>query len=264
MKFLSPRWRAVSWLGLFLALDSGSMLEPAHAAGPKLNLAPPKRRPPSLGISGVATSRKVFALTFDDGPDPRWTPQVLAILKKRNVPATFFMVGQMVRAHPQMALQVKAGHYPIGNHTWSHPLHPGAPQSEVERTDAILHAVLGIKPTLFRPPYGVLDNGLAKVALARGEDVVVWSCHGSDWDKHATAQGIAAKVLRKARPGGIVLLHDAGGNRSQTVAALPLIIDGLQKRGYRLVTVPELLTMGTFLHEPVLPPSKTHARNAPR
>ena len=196
---------------------------------------------------GVVTHRKVLALTFDDGPDPTWTPQVLTVLKKSQVPATFFMVGKMVRAHPQFAKMVKSGHFAIGNHSWSHPITPISARDEIERTDAILQQVLRVKPTLFRPPYGLMNNGLTKIALSRGQDVIIWNSLGADWDKHATAQSIAAKVLKSARPGGIALLHDGGGHRAATVAALPHIIQTLRSRGYRFVSVPELLAIGAPL-----------------
>lgn len=216
----------------------------------------PTPRAPARIVYGIQTKRPVLALTFDDGPDPTWTPQVLAILKQRHVPATFFMVGKMVRAHPKFAQMVKTAHFPIGNHTWSHPRKPREPQAELERTDAILQTTLGIKTTLFRPPYGIMDNGLARVALSRGQDVIDWNSLGADWDHHATARSIASKVLRGAKTGGITLLHDGGGNRSQTVAALPYIIETLRRRGYRFVTVPELLKIG--------PPLHTHVSLVPR
>ncbi|WP_157947609.1 polysaccharide deacetylase family protein [Abditibacterium utsteinense] len=217
-------------------------------------------------IYSVDTSQKVFALTFDDGPDPNYTPQVLALLKRYQVPATFFMVGSMVRAHPATALQVLAAGFPIENHSWSHPRAPKAPLSEVQRTDAILKSTLGIAPTLFRPPYGLLHNGLADAAQKRGEKVIIWSCLGADWDKKNTPAEIAAKVLRHAHPGGIALLHDGGGNRSRTLSALPLIIETLQKRGFRLVTVPQLLQMGapaaTSARTPVPIPAPTFSPDA--
>ena len=193
----------------------------------------------------MATSKKVFALTFDDGPDPAYTPQFLALLKQYRVPATFFMVGSMVRAHPATALQVKAAGFPIENHSWSHPRTPKFPVAEITRTDAILLSTLGTRPTLFRPPYGLIGNGMASAAQKEGEKVVIWSCLGADWDKKNTPAQIAAKVLGRARSGGIALLHDGGGNRSRTLAALPTIIETLQARGFRLVTVPELLRLGT-------------------
>jgi len=213
--------------------------------------ASPTPRPQPRIIYGIQTKRRVFALTFDDGPDPTWTPKILAILQKWHAPATFFMVGKMVRAHPQFALKVQAAKFPIGNHSWSHPRTSDFPAAEIERTDAIIQRVLGFKPTLFRPPYGILNNGLAKVALSRGEDVIVWNSLGADWDKRATPRSIESKVLHRARPGGIALLHDGGGNRAKTVAALPFLIDHLRKRGFRFVTLPELLKMGPPIPLPV-------------
>jgi peptidoglycan/xylan/chitin deacetylase (PgdA/CDA1 family) len=201
-------------------------------------------------VYAVRTKEKVFALTFDDGPHPTHTPQVLAALKKRGVKATFFMVGSMVRAYPKMAQTVyKAGH-PVANHSWSHPFKSKSPKAEVEHTGAIIKKVVGVRSTLFRPPYGLLHNGLADSALKRGESVVIWSSYGADWDKNATSRTIAAKVLRHASPGGIALLHDGGGHRSETVAAVPIIIDTLKKHGYRFVTVPQLLKMGEPITQP--------------
>lgn len=216
-----------------------------RAARPKL----PAARPAQI-VYAIRTSQKVFALTFDDGPHPTYTPQVLAVLKKRGVKATFFMVGAMVRAYPQMAQKVRNAGHATASHSWSHPLAPKSPKTEIERTDAVMKSVLGNRNTLFRPPYGLLHNGMADAALGRGESVIIWSSFGADWDKKATAKTIAAKVLRRASPGGIALLHDGGGNRGATVAALPIIIEALKKRGYRFVTVPQLLKMGPPLPKP--------------
>jgi chitin deacetylase len=112
-----------------------------------------------------------------------------------------------------------------------------------------MQRVLGTRNTLFRPPYGLLHNGMAQSALKRGESVIMWSSFGADWNENATSAGIAAKVLRHAAPGGIALLHDGGGHHGATVAALPLIIDTLKKRGYRFVTVPQLLKMGPVVSQ---------------
>ena len=208
-------------------------------------------------VHSVVTSQKVFALTFDDGPDPTYTPQVLAFLRAQNVPATFFMVGSMVRAHPQTALRVVEAGQTIGNHSWSHFKNPKSPVAEVGRTDAILKRVLGVATMMFRPPYGLLGNGMAAASQKEGEKVILWSAVGADWDKKATAATIAARILKKAAPGGIALLHDGGGNRTQTLAALPLIVTALTKKGYRFVSVPELLTFGPPTRSPV---AKPHAK----
>jgi chitin deacetylase len=173
----------------------------------------------------------------------------LAALKKHRVKATFFMVGTMVRAYPKTAQSVRDAGHATANHSWSHPRAPKAPKAEVERTDIVMQRVLGTRNTLFRPPYGLLHNGMAQTALKRGESVIIWSSFGADWDKNATSASIAAKVLRHAAPGGIALLHDGGGHQGPTVAALPLIIGTLKKRGYRFVTVPQLLKMGPVVSQ---------------
>jgi chitin deacetylase len=222
---------------------------PTPIPGPtprKIRIAPPKPRPARKAqvVYAIRTSQKVFALTFDDGPHPTYTPQILAILKKHDVKATFFMVGSMVRAYPKIAQTVARAGHATANHSWSHPFAPKAPKTEVERTEALMNRVMGNRNPLFRPPYGLLHNGMADVALKNGTDVIIWSSFGADWDKDATAKTIAAKVLHRASPGGIALLHDGGGHRNATVAALPTIISRLKKRGYRFVTVPQLLKMG--------------------
>ncbi len=189
------------------------------------------------------TKEKVFALTFDDGPFPKYTKEVLAILRQNHIRATFFMIGKMVHEHPKLARAVQAEGHVIGNHTWAHPAEPRAPQNEVRETDAILEKTLGIQPVLFRPPYGKLSNGLAQIAKEDKQTVVLWNSVGADWSKKATTGSIASQIIKMARPGGIALLHDGGGDRSATVAALPRIIKELTAQGYRFVTVPELLAM---------------------
>ena len=183
---------------------------------------------------------KLFALTFDDGPWPKSTGQILQILDEYNAKGTFYMVGQMVRSHPKIARQVRDAGHAVGNHSWSHPSRPRDAVAEVKKTDAEIKKVLGVLPSTFRPPYGILKNGLARQATREYMPVILWSSDSSDWRRPSAAR-IADNVLRRARPGGIALMHDGGGPRSHTVAALPIIIRELQSRGYRLVTVPELL-----------------------
>ena len=221
----------------------------AEQATPKPKPTPtpgPTARPqkPGIALYKVKTKQKVFALTFDDGPDPSYTPKILKILEQKNAPATFFMVGEMVHAHAPTGKLVAQSGYPIGNHTWTHPMKTRNPHSEIERTDMVIKEKLGITPTIFRPPYGILKNGLAREASKRHEDVILWSSDSADWKHGSTSSGIKSNVMRNVTPGGIALMHDGGGNRSSTVAALPGIIDALRSRGYKLVTVPELLNMG--------------------
>lgn len=188
----------------------------------------------------VRPGDKPFALTFDDGPWPEHTQDVLDILARYNVKATFFVVGQEVKRRPQLLKKIRDAGHSIGNHSWDHPSRPRDPVGQVQRTDAVIKATVGFTPTIFRPPYGILKNGMARQAMKGHKPVLIWSADCADW-KRPGASHIAMMIENQASPGGIALMHDGGGNRSQTVAALPGIIENLQSRGFELVTIPELL-----------------------
>lgn len=188
---------------------------------------------------------KPIALTFDDGPWPNSTSQVLNILKKNNVKATFFVVGRQVKQYPQLTKRVVAEGHAIGNHSWSHQYHKYSPSTaarELNSTTDLVHKITGVKTSLFRPPGGILNNGLATYAQQKKYAVIMWSADSLDW-RYRSTSALISSVLREARPGAIVLLHDGGGNRSKTVQALPQLIAQLKKRGYKFVTVPELMEM---------------------
>lgn len=186
-----------------------------------------------------------IALTFDDGPWSNTTSQVLNILNKYNAKATFFVVGKQVQTYPQLAKQIVNQGHAIANHTWSHEYNQysrAAAAREIDRTAEILYKTTGIKTSLFRPPAGILDNGLVAYAHQKKYAVVMWSVDSKDWRlRRNTKQAFIKNLLKEAKPGGIVLLHDGGGDRSKTVQALPQLITELKKRGYEFVTVPELL-----------------------
>ena len=195
----------------------------------------------------LKNQQKVIALTFDDGPWNKTTEQILDILKKHNIQATFFVVGQHLNARQEIGKKiVEAGHV-IANHTWNHPskkskMNPDRIKSEIGRTADLIYKITGRTTNLFRPPGGVLENGLADYAKERKHTVVLWSADSVDW-YYRSAQEITKKVLNRASNGGIVLLHDGGGPRGHVVEALPNIIAGLKKQGYEFVTIPELLTI---------------------
>ena len=192
----------------------------------------------------VGSERKVIALTFDDGPWPGSTKRILKILADNHIRATFFMIGSVLSDYPRLGRAVRDAGMAIGNHSWDHPIRPQDPVGEITDTDAEIHKILGITPTLFRPPYGALDNGLATQAKQERDAVILWSADPRDWSRPG-ANAIASVILRQASSGGICLMHDGGGDRSETVAALPRIIATLRQRGYEFVTVPELLAMRT-------------------
>ncbi len=191
------------------------------------------------------SNEKVISLTFDDGPGPKNTAQVLEILKKNHIKATFFMVGEMVQTYPKIAKQVADDGHVIGNHTWHHwyrNMDAKTVASEIDRTADIIYKTTGIKTNLFRPPGGFLHNGLVDYAKNKNYAVMMWSSQSGDADRQSPqASGQVKNVLKGAKPGSIVLMHDGGGNRSRTVQALPQIIASLKSQGYRFVTIPELL-----------------------
>lgn len=190
---------------------------------------------------------KVIALTFDDGPWPRSTLQILDILKKNNIKATFFMVGEPLAEYPQIGQKVVADGHAIGNHTWHHwygKMTLATVTREIDDTAALIYKLTGVKTAMFRPPGGVLNNGLVDYAKKHNYFVAMWSSDSTDY-RRPSVPALIHNVLKDVQPGGMVLLHDGGGDRSRTVQALPKIIAELQKRGYKFVTVPELLQMKT-------------------
>jgi peptidoglycan/xylan/chitin deacetylase (PgdA/CDA1 family) len=193
-----------------------------------------------------SNKEKVIALTIDDGPWPKTTAEMLDILKQNHVKATFFWVGSALQENPEIAKRVVAEGHAIGNHTWHHwyrKMDEATAKSEIEKTNELIYKTTGVKTSFFRPPGGYLNNGLAAYAKSQKNSVVMWSVTSADTDPRAKYQVFVKNVIRDAKPGAIVLMHDGGGNRYRTVKALPEIISGLKQQGYRFVTVPELLEM---------------------
>jgi peptidoglycan-N-acetylglucosamine deacetylase len=194
----------------------------------------------------LKVARDAIALTFDDGPWDETTGQILDILRQENVKATFFWVAQAAQNQQELARRVVNEGHAIGNHTWHHPyeaMDTATAAREIDGAAKIFNEITGIHTTLFRPPGGYLNNGLTDYAISQGYTVVLWSAESRDTDYTVDAQSYINNVLASATPGGIVLMHDGGGDRSKTVAALPTIIKTLKAQGYRFVTVPELLKL---------------------
>lgn len=185
------------------------------------------------------------ALSFDDGPWPKYTRDVLKVLKHHHVHATFFMIGENVERWPGIARDVVKAGMAVGNHSWDHPqdppfakIRPHRLRMELAETDEVLNG-LGVKhPYLFRPPAGSFDAGVVQEARRQGLRVVNWDVDPQDWRSSRSAKEIARAVLTHVRPGSIVDLHDGGGNQKATVRALPMIIKGIRKMGLKLVAIP--------------------------
>jgi peptidoglycan/xylan/chitin deacetylase (PgdA/CDA1 family) len=182
------------------------------------------------------------ALTFDDGPWPHSTAQILAILVQRQAPATFFTVGRQVERYPELVRQELAAGMAVGSHSYSHPqpfhrLPAARIRDELARGRRTLQP-LGVHPVGFRPPGGATTSAVMVAAQELGDRTVLWSVDPADWQPGVSPDQLLWRVLAGARPGAIVLLHDGGGDRSATVAALPAIVDGLRRLGLTLTVVP--------------------------
>lgn len=222
---------------------------PTTAPSPKplvepLVFAPPTQLRGQIVYQASISDSKVIALTFDDGPTAE-TLKILKILQKHNAVATFFCLGANLRENPAIAKQVVKAGNAIGNHTWHHFYHNVTEKTasdEIDNTGVHIYRSTGAKSLLFRPPGGRLNNGFADYAKKKNYVVVMWSIDPKDF-LQPPAPAIARTVLSQATSGAIVLLHDGGGDRQQTVEAVSAIIPKLKQQGYRFVTVPQLLQM---------------------
>ena len=181
---------------------------------------------------------KVVALTFDDGPSPVYTLQILRILIAAKAPASFEIIGMEGAAYPGILRAENAAGMVLVNHTWTHVDLALLPawlwSAEVDRTSSLLHGITGHPVRCLRPPYGLSDRSVDVQLGARGLAELDWDVDPSDYLRPGAAL-IARRVLAALHPGAIVILHDGGGNRSQTVAALPTIIHGIRAAGYQIV-----------------------------
>ncbi|GAB3126657.1 polysaccharide deacetylase family protein [Streptomyces calidiresistens] len=185
-----------------------------------------------------ANGARRIALTFDDGPHPEWTPRILETLRRYRTPATFFVIGENVRAHPDLLREVAADGHLIANHSWSHPRLDHLPRSrvreELERTCDLLAGVLGAPPHWARAPYGAWHPPSLEVCAELGMEPLGWSIDTEDWTRPGSS-AISRAVLDGAHPGGIVLAHDGGGDRSQSASALDHYLPRLLDRGWTMV-----------------------------
>lgn len=195
----------------------------------------------SKPVYDLDPSQRVVALTIDDGPDPRYTPQVLDLLQQHGIRATFFLVGECAVEHPELVREIADRGHHIANHTWTHPdlrhMSESAVRDELERTSDLLHRTTGRLPTWFRAPGGDFSPVSLKVAADLGLRNMSWTVDPRDWSRPGTAS-IIDTVLKDVRPGSIVLNHDGGGDRSQTVAALKAYLPVLIDEGYSFTAPP--------------------------
>ena len=192
----------------------------------------------------AANDGKMIALTFDDGPHPRYTNQILDLLARYGVKATFFEVGENVRYYPDTARRVAREGHEIGNHTDTHPHLRGINGAllfeEVEKCENAIKSVTGVTPTLFRPPEGVIEDSVKVMAQEKNYSLILWDVDTRDWAGRSSAD-IVKNVTENVSSGDIILMHDYISKKCHTVEALNVLIPALLNRGYTFVTVSELI-----------------------
>ena len=229
--------------GKFSTADTAPAVAPATQAAWGPGTAVLNAIPVGSAVERAGADTKLVALTFDDGPST-YTRAIVETLARNGATATFFVVGRQVQANPHDMQRIVDAGNEIGDHTWSHAdvpkLKAKERRSEIQGTSDVIKQVVGLRPQLFRPPYGSMTAKTNALARTLGMLPVVWTVDTSDY-KATTAREIVDRALAGLEPGAIILMHDGGGDRSKTVAALPLILKAIADRGYDVVTVSQLL-----------------------
>jgi peptidoglycan/xylan/chitin deacetylase (PgdA/CDA1 family) len=198
----------------------------------------------------IPTRERVIALSFDDGPDPRHTPEILDLLDEHRIPATFFLIGRHVRQHPELARRIAGGVHEIGNHTFTHRMLPFLRDEkivhEIRHAGEVIREVTGCSPQLLRPPMGLFTRRVVDLVEHCGCQVVIGDVYPRD--PHLPGrEKIYHRVISRAQPGSIIILHDGGNtrrvDRSQTVWATRQIVRHLQQENYRFVTISQLASL---------------------
>lgn len=214
---------------------------------------PAATTPPHASISAVASPISVLArvpptgltktvyLTFDDGPNPMWTAEILALLEANQAHASFFVVGINAAAWPWLVQREARDGDTVGDHSWSHPnlaaLSMSAVSAQLSRDKTLITLLTGTAPTLWRPPYEAFNPSVLSIAKGLAMKMQLWSTTTGDWQLPGT-EVIVLRVMSAVHNGTVVLFHDAGGNRSETVAAIAILIPELEAAGYRLAALP--------------------------
>lgn len=232
------------------AADQPTGTDPAAGYGQPItpSLAPAQGQP-RVTFTDCHVEGPYIAITFDDGPNPTQTPRLLKMLKERGIRATFFCVGQCVAESPEIAKQIITEGHEIANHSWSHPLltkmSEAAVKEQIDRTHNVIKQTTGVTPTLLRPPYGgftVRQRAWANAVW--NYKTILWDVDSLDW-KHRSPAKTESIIMAETKKGSIILCHDI---HKTTVDAMPATLDALGAKGFKFVTVSELIQMH---HEPV-------------
>jgi peptidoglycan/xylan/chitin deacetylase (PgdA/CDA1 family) len=220
----------IKYLGRLAALVTALALTSTITSPAPPPTAAAPAAPPIVATAPVAYAGTVY-FTFDDGPHATWTPKMLAVLRKYGAKAVFFEVGQNVSWYPSITRSLRYYGNKIGNHTWNHPNLTYLSTASVTWQLNKMESALGYRPRCVRPPYGATNSRIATIIANRGQRQILWTVDPRDWSRPGTWT-IVNRVLANVRPGSRILMHDGGGDRSQSVAALDILIPKLLARGY--------------------------------
>jgi len=200
----------------------------------------------NITFNSVHTDGPYIAMSFDDGPSATLTPKLLDLLAARHIKATFFVIGENVMEHPEIVARAAREGHEIGNHSWSHPnlakMSQESVRSQLQRTDDAIKNATGERPTLMRPPYGsITDREKHWIHDEFGYRIILWDVDPYDWKRPGPAV-VRNRILKETRPGSIVLSHDI---HPGTIEAMPSTLDALEAKGFKFVTVSELIGMAT-------------------
>lgn len=221
---------------------------PVHPATgdstPAADPAPAPAAAPRLSYNSCTVDGPYVAMTFDDGPKPGQTDRLLDMLKERGIKATFFVIGQNVAQYPDLIRRMVAEGHEVANHSWNHPalskLSAAGVADQIRKTDAAIVAAGAPQPVVMRPPYGATNASLnRRLNEEFGQKVILWDVDPLDW-KYRNSARVTEEIVTKAKPGSIILAHDI---HASTVNAMPGTLDALLAKGYKFVTVSELIAM---------------------
>src|SRR5262250_3305758 len=262
---MSARYLLFSCFAI-LSFTLGLEAEPttARRAAARESRATPEE--PGITFNSVHVDGPYIAMTFDDGPSATLTPKLLDLLAAHHIKATFFVIGENVAEHPEIVARAAREGHEIGNHSWSHPnfgkMSDESVRRQLRQTDDAIKSATGQRPTLLRPPYGsITDREKRWIHDEFGYDIILWDVDPLDW-KRPGPSVVRSRILKETRPGSIVLSHDI---HPGTIEAMPSTFDQLEAKGFKFVTVSELLGMATPVtpHPKAQPAEKTGAKAAP-
>ncbi len=248
---------------LFFLIPATVLWAQQPSPSPTKPKTPPEPEPKTT-VSSVHVDGPFIALTFDDGPQQKLTPRLLDLLAQHHIHVTFFVVGENAAEYPEILQRaVREGHE-IGNHTWSHPnlakMSDENVRSQIKRTEEAITNAVGSRPVLFRPPYGSVTARQKRfIHDELGYEIILWEVDPLDW-KNPGPNVVSSRILKETHPGSIVLAHDI---HTQTIQAMPETLTELEAKGFKFVTVSELLKLQTPIPPPTPKPAAPAATPSP-